>query len=1205
MKKTLTIKLAAILLGCSAFPLAAQQATGLFAGNHNAPYSAFQNPANTMPDLNRMYINFWGANVGFTNNALTYNAPFGMNAWANGNYPDQYKSGDNLLFNQDWIQWGNAKNQKLYYLSEVYGPSVFFRAAPGLGMGFGVRNVSGISMTGVNAELGKLFRFGPDTTGGAYKGDNALVKNKTYSNGPFSINIDNYNEWFFSLAGAKRNQGVNYWKWGATGKFLVGTGNAYLGANKLDYTLNGNQITLNNTDLQFKHTSDGSIVDGVKYPFGLNFNEVNGAGFGLDLGFVYENRTSRPARTLNNWWDCTWGDNTQYDWKFGASLTDLGIIGYQGSTRLLDISTAKTYTFNNNTLNNWQSFGEDRFAKVDKGFFDDSSLQAGIGNNYSVLTPAALNAQLDMRVGHNFFFGVNWSQSLKGQNSLGLRKASYLNFVPRWEGEHAEIGLPVTLTRDYTALNVGLYGRVGPFTLGTDNLAGLAKFATNTPYKSANIYFAVRLQLPTCGWYHYDEYDSVATHDTIVKTDTTNFWKRDTVRITKHDTIYKNKVVRDTIKMVKHDTIVKYKTTNGEDLKKREAELSKKEAAAAQKEADLKKREEEIKRKENTNMGTGGDCRTRIAELEDQLRRERDLYNKLNKQYNDCSDERLRQEAKIRDLEAQLVQLRKQNGDLNTENNNLRIEIERLKQEIARLKLNNNPCGAQIKTLDSLLAIEQKKNADQAKELAAQKARVTQQDAEIAANKKRISDLEAELATTKANCTNSKVCDDKIKAIQVELDAEKAKTATLTKQVATVTADKDAAQKENSTLKTKAAADADEIAKLKKQLDELRKEYDFEIAENAKLREQLKNCGSSTEAAKLKADLDASNKKVAELTTQLAKVTGEKEALEKENATLKAKATVDADENAKLKKQLDDLRKEYDFEIAENAKLREQLKNCGSSEEAAKLKADLDASNKKVAELTAQLAKVTGEKETLEKENSGLKAKVTQMQTDLDGLKKQLDDANAQIADLNNKLKNCGSDAELAKAKADLATANAKVADLQSKVDDLTKAKAKAEADLADAKGKIADLEAKLKDCSSNNCDDVKAELTSTKNKYNVLKEEYDALLAERNKFKSDLDKCKSDLANCSSNSSNNDDLKAEIAKLKTTITELNGEVAGKQKSLDDLQSAYDKLDGQNADLKKQIADLQNQVKALNTQVADLQAKLKACQDANPGGGGN
>ncbi len=1110
MKKTLTIKLALILIGCNLLPLKAQQAIGLFAGNHNAPYSAFQNPANTLTDLNRLYINFWGANVGFTNNALTYKAPFGLIAMASGNYPDKYKSGGNLLFNQDWISWGKTNNQKLYYLNEVYGPSAFFRVSNTVGIGFGVRNISGISMTGVNADLGKLFRFGLDSNGGSFTGDNSLVRNKKYSNGPFSINVDNYNEWFFSLAGATRHTGSNLMKWGATAKFLLGTGNAHIGANSLDYTLNANnQLQINKTDLRFNHTSDASVVEGIAHPLGLNWNEINGAGFGMDLGFVYEKRERRQSQMVQQWWDCDWNYGTQYDWKFGASITDLGLIGYQGSTRKLDISTNKNWNLNNNTINNWNANGQDRLARIDNGFFD--SLGAGAGNNYAVMTPAALNAQLDMNLGGNFFFGINWSQSLKAQNSLGLRKASYLNFVPRWEGEYAEIGMPVTLTRDYTALNVGLYGRLGPVIVGTDNLAGLANFVANNPYKSANVYFGMRMALPTCGWYHVDTYDSIQKKDSVYKNDTVSFWRKDTIRITKHDTF------------IQRDTIVKTVTLNNSDLKKREAELAankatlaKKEAEIAQKDADLKKREADVRKRENTNMGGGTGCEVKIADLEEQLRRERDLYAKLNRQHEVCNDDKNKQAAKIIDLENQIIALGKQNSEWNTQNNGLRLEIDRLKAEILRLKLNNNPCGAQVKTLDSLLALEQKKTADQAKETTAQKTKVYQLETEATANKKRIADLEAALILAKANNNGTKACEDKVKVLEADLAAEKLKSANLTKQLATVQGDKDDLQKENSGLKAKVIANDGEMAKLKKQLDDLRKEYDYEIAENTKLRDQLKNCGSTTEAAKLKADLDASNKKV--------------------------------------------------------------------------------------TELTAQMAKVTADNDNLTKENSGLKAKVTDLEKEIADLKAKLDAQDKTIADLQAKLKNCGNAEELDKAKADLASANAKVVDLQSKVDALTKGKAQVEGDLKDAKDKIADLEDQLKKCKDNNCDDIKAELDSYKGKYNTLKEEYDALLTERNKFKADLDKCKSDLANCSGSASDEaDKLKAEVAKLKTTIIGLNGEVAGKQKSLDDLQAAYDKLDSQNADLKKQIADLQGQVKSLNDKVADLQAKLKACQDASPG----
>lgn len=1095
MRNKLT-HLAAVTLAVSSFNATnAQQAVGLYAGNHNTPYSAFQNPANVFPDKNRVYVNFWGANLGFTSNFLNYNAPFGLVRMLNGEYPDAYKKGGHLAFDQDWVTWDKTNSAKLYYLNEVYGPSVNFRAGNRVALGFGLRGISGVSLTGLSAETSRLLRYGLDTNGLAFQGPDGLQKNTSYSNGAFSMSTQKYQEWYFSLGGVTRDRGPHFVKWGGNAKLLLGTGAAGLHGDGFTYAVNdNNQLQLSNVNAQYYHTDELTAGTTLQYPLGLKFDFLNGAGAGFDLGFMYEYRPNKDRKTVRDWWTCADEKNNDYDWKFGASLTDIGFIAYNGDSRKLDYTGTKNWNINKNVVNQhtFLQGTDDRFAKVDQGFFDDTAIKAGINDRFTVTTPMALNAQLDLKLANKLYLGFNWTQNLKAAGSAGLRKTSYVTAVPRWETEHAEIGVPITLTRDYSALNVGLYGRLGPVILGTDNLAGLASFMGNKKYNAANLYFAVRMQIQACDWrvYQHETYTDTVIQDSVHTSDTLTFWEKDTV--------YIEKIVKDTVRIQKTDTVrvVEYRKLEngggtGSGSGTTAEELRKKEDALKKKEEDLRKREAILTEKETKEMGKGTDCDKRIADLEEQLRRERELYTKLNTQYQDCRDERERINIRIVSLERELDLLRGENTALKTQNTDLQNEIIRLKGEITRLKANSKPCGAQVKTLDSLLTIEQGRNDELRKENSRQKAEV------------------------------------------------QGKTT------------------ENEDLKKKIAALEEEIRKLK--------------------------AAAGTNAEKDVKILD----------------------LEKQLSDAKAKVTG-------IEKQLEDLRKEYQFEIQKNKDLEAKLKNCGSNEESAKLKAELEAQKKKCDDLDAKIKALEAENTNLKSENSSLKAKVTALEKDVTELTGTVSTLNKKIADLEEQLKNCGDAAEMAKLKAEIDALKKSNSEKDAQISALKNDKSKLESDLSTAKAKITDLENQLKECQGKDCGELEEELAQYKLKYDNAKAQYDAvyaeynaLLADYNKLKSQLADCEQKLKNCSSNSDDISKLEAEIAKMKATIIELNGQVASKQKSLDELQEAYDKSQTEKATLQKEVNSLQGQVKSLNARITALEEELKLCKEAGNGGGGS
>jgi predicted nucleic acid-binding Zn-ribbon protein len=1032
MKNNFTRKSLLLLALACIFELRAQQTIGLQIGNHNASYAYALNPAQTYSSKNRFYFNFWGAGVGFTNNFLTYSAPISPWQMGAGNYPDRYKNDAGKLdFNPAWLALNpNTNNWKLYYLDETYGPSMHFRITPKMAVGIGIKSVAGMSITGVDKNLGNLFRFGLDSAGQGFTGPNGIELGKNYELSGFSINTDKWQEWFFSVAAVTRDKGRHFTKWGATGKILLGMGAGHLGVNGGSYRFNNNnQVEFNDLQSTWFHTEDQSATRTLNNPFGMKFDFLQGAGLGADLGFMYENRPKQNRKRYNNpWFSCLDEDDNEYKWRIGASLTDLGFIVYGGQSRVInnkDVSA--TWNINRNLINTYQGFGQDPINNVSTGFYD--SLNADAANNFITTTPTALNVQFDRRYRGDFHLGMNWTHSMKGNYAWGVRRASYLSVIPRWETEHAEIGVPLTLTRDYTDFNLGVYGRLGPFTVGTDNLGGIVKYASKGEYTGANVYFGIRLKLEACGWLYYkskDYKDSVQNaRKEVQKNDT--FWKRDTITVIKRDTVRKTEVIRKT------DTIVKYKNLEvSPDLKKKEDELRKKEAELKAKEEDLRKRELEINAK-STNCKP---CQDELIVVKQQLVTTRDQLSKLRIQLDECNRNK--------------GILAAENEDLKKKNSLLSAEVDRLKRENAVLKLNINPCDKQVKSRDSLLVVERERNARlQAeldkkkqdcdgvqKELDNTRKRVAVLEAEVAEGKKKVAALETELSNCKfGNAGTNADCLNKIKQLEAQITAEKLKTSTLQKELSDTKAKLDAEIKKNATLQLELDACRKAAADDKKRIAELEallknsgdcEPLKLKIAE---LEEKLKNCSNTEELNKCKADLDIAKKRNAELEAELLNVKkqrdqylSELDATKKKISELEVKLKECEGKGSDCKEceeALAQLKIKYEQkESAYNSLMDEyqactkdltalriklsdcesKLKNCtGSSGRETELQAEIDKLKRTIAELNAEVAarqksldELQASYDKMESTNAELGKKITAMQSELNALKSQV-----------------------------------------------------------------------------------------------------------------------------------------------------------------------------------------------------------------------
>lgn len=212
---------------------------------------------------------------------------------------------------------------------------------------------------------------------------------------------------------------------------------------------------------------------------------AKGYGASFDIGFTYTRKryTRRVGRVVTA---CE-SAPIPYIWRFGAALLDIGSIRFKDNVEVRHYDCDDPFVFN-----------VDEFSSVNSvhGFFDLFDRLSGVSNSvvdatdFVVGTPAAMSFQLDANIVDNFYLATYWTHPISLWHDAATR-AAQLTMVPRYETSVFGVSMPVEWY-DYNYLRVGLMGRIGPLTIGSDDLlplVGLSKL------RGFNFYMALRIRL--------------------------------------------------------------------------------------------------------------------------------------------------------------------------------------------------------------------------------------------------------------------------------------------------------------------------------------------------------------------------------------------------------------------------------------------------------------------------------------------------------------------------------------------------------------------------------------------------------------------------------------------------------------------------------------------------------------------------------------
>jgi hypothetical protein len=182
----------------------------------------------------------------------------------------------------------------------------------------------------------------------------------------------------------------------------------------------------------------------------------NGLGAGFDFGVIYT----------------TEGPNDNYEWRLGASIMDVGAIRFNQNAARHQAVSDREIQFVSSEYNFVDS-PEDLDAIVRKFSSDvlgDES-DSFVSDVAQVWLPAALSVQIDYNFNDLFYLNATLVQGIS-VGGVSVERGNLLAITPRVEHRWFEAGLPVSFY-NYRDVNIGLFGRLGPLVLGSENLGSL------------------------------------------------------------------------------------------------------------------------------------------------------------------------------------------------------------------------------------------------------------------------------------------------------------------------------------------------------------------------------------------------------------------------------------------------------------------------------------------------------------------------------------------------------------------------------------------------------------------------------------------------------------------------------------------------------------------------------------------------------------
>ena len=461
-----------------------QNFLGIQSSNWSGVNGVYFNPASLADGRYRQHVNASCFGFATSTNAAKFELPFSFLNLVTNNVPDQYKNpAGGIDWDAAWFKVDKSSVAKYINVNlEFRGPGFMTRLGKKNAVAISTRTRLNFSVNNVNQQLID-FAIGAIDTG--------LNSVRSINNNSFTMNSHAYQEISGSFARVVKNEGALYLKLGVTAKYLMGIASGNIQNREIDARLAATDDTLifNRTDIEVNHSNIGYLDNfsqaGILSFLLPRFNQINGSGLGFDAGAIFE---YRPELT-----DGLTSKN-KYLFKGGLSLMDIGTINMkQDITRYSASNSSPVKLYADSAFSAAFAQGTDSGLAHIKRFAEQNLNYKQGASKYVVNLPMTLGVQLDWNIFKWFYLGANWNQSLVSIKSVSIRRPSSFSLIPRIETKLFELAIPVQVYDDYKQFGLGIFTRIGPVFLGSDNLL---QSITGNSINGFDFYFGVSTGIP-------------------------------------------------------------------------------------------------------------------------------------------------------------------------------------------------------------------------------------------------------------------------------------------------------------------------------------------------------------------------------------------------------------------------------------------------------------------------------------------------------------------------------------------------------------------------------------------------------------------------------------------------------------------------------------------------------------------------------------
>ena len=251
--------------------------------------------------------------------------------------------------------------------------------------------------------------------------------------------------------------------------------------NQLYYLLTGGAVTAEysqNYDLTDSSKSIGSNVKSfIKNTLpALNFN------IGIEYLFRKQNEYDKAPLSATN-----------YDWKIGVSIMDIGTNKFNPSTSSFSARNPNMNISDTGLLNKLQNVGS--VKELRDSLANVFTTIDSISKQFTIANPTRLIISVDKNLGHHFYINGELSVnffSTQPQARLKTRELNLLTITPRWETNFWGAYLPIQYNTQ-GQLWVGGAVKMGPLLLGFHSLDFYKAFKVGTQTFNGGFYFVLNI----------------------------------------------------------------------------------------------------------------------------------------------------------------------------------------------------------------------------------------------------------------------------------------------------------------------------------------------------------------------------------------------------------------------------------------------------------------------------------------------------------------------------------------------------------------------------------------------------------------------------------------------------------------------------------------------------------------------------------------